>query len=161
MIDWIDLNVDVYNPAPGTGCYFCTYGYFIFLEIMCLLIYCFTSWVMCLWLNCWYHYFLSGVYIYFSIWYLSCLGINIDIISGESVSVLSGGNDLHGLGWLLPSTCSPGFEWIIGLCLLSLFPLHECYLICTIYSSSTCSKCKRGWCFIVVQISFSSYFVSL
>ena len=42
--------------------------------------------------------FFTGVYIYFYIWCLFGLGIGIDIISGKSISVLSGGNDLHGLG---------------------------------------------------------------
>ena len=40
----------------------------------------------------------TGVYFYFCIWCLIGLGIGIDIISGKSISVLSGGNDLHGLG---------------------------------------------------------------
>ena len=66
-----------------------------FLGLMCLFI--ILSLGLCaLWLDCWYHLFTSGVYILCT--YLVLIISGIDIISGKSISVLSGGNDLHGLG---------------------------------------------------------------
>ena len=110
---------------------------------ICMFIYYFISWVMCL----------GWAYVAILIWRLPYL-LHLALILfwhwhyfWQSYFCISGGDDLHGLGWLLPSTCSPCC-WVnhCASFALTLFPLHEFCLIFTIYSSSTYSKCKRGWC---------------
>ena len=159
MIDWIDLNVECLHFTLGTSWYF-------------------------LW-SLWVLYFLGNYVLtyllFYILGYVPLVGLLVFYLHLVFTFILASGACYfwHWHHFWRIHFCSKWWKWspwsgvtssfhllsmfwhIIGLCLLSLFPLHECYLICTIYSSSTFSKCKRGWCFVVVQISFSSYFVSL